>query len=132
MRTRATAAHGYTLVEVLLALFLVSIGILSAAPMFVYVMRGNAAGADLAAANTMAAERMEQLRGTDFGSLPPGGSLDMNVAGYSDTTDAHFQVRWRISDAASPVGARKIEVRVVPLRQASRRAVTLATLRSPG
>ena len=46
VRSPRESSGGFTLVEVLIALFLIGIGVLAAAPMFIYAMQGNAVGGD--------------------------------------------------------------------------------------
>jgi len=66
MRTREA---GFTLVEVLVALFLLALGLLAVAPMFVYATRVAAASADLGTVDARAVHRLEVLRATDFSAL---------------------------------------------------------------
>ena len=121
---------GYTLVEVLLALLLVAVGVLAAAPMFMYVAQGNASGADLSKGGSAVLDQLETLRTTPFGTLTDGGSLDADVAGYFDDSHPVFTVRWRISSGVGPPGAKTIQVRALPKGAVgSTRRVTLATVR---
>lgn len=124
-------APGFTLVEVLLAMALMFVGIMAAAPLFVFAMKESAAGADLGSVGAAAVDRMELLRSGDFYSLAAGGSLTSNVSGYSDTSSSRYTVRWQIVDNASPATVRTISVRAIAARQAIGQAkeVTLATLR---
>ena len=125
------SSPGYTLVEVLLALLLVAVGVLAAAPMFMYAAQGNASGADLSQGGAVVLEQLETLRKTPFGTLTDGGSLDADVAGYFDDSHPVFTTRWRISSAAAPPGAKTIQVRAVPKGNGGgpARQVTLATVR---
>jgi len=124
-------ANGFTLVETLMALLLISIGVLAAAPMFMYAMQGNASGADFGAAGAMAVERMELLRSANYAALPSGGSVDANVNGYFDDADPGYTVRWRIVTNAAPVGTKTITVRTIATRQVVglQKSVTLTTMR---
>ena len=123
---------GFTLVEVLLALFLIAVGVLAAAPMFMYAVRGNAVGADVGSASALAEERMELLRTTPFADLTEGGSLDDNVEGYFDDSTSGYTVRWQISTGAGPGLAKTIAVRAVVERPTAPAAkqITLTTLRA--
>lgn len=124
-------APGFTLVEVLLAMALMFVGIMAAAPLFVFAMKESAAGADLGSVGAAAVDRMELLRSGDFYSLAAGGSLTSNVSGYSDTSSTRYTVRWQIVDNASPATVRTISVRAIAARQTIGQAkeLTLATLR---
>jgi prepilin-type N-terminal cleavage/methylation domain-containing protein len=122
---------GFTLVEVIVALFLIGLGVLAAAPMFLFAMQGNAVGGEKGAAGALAVERMELLRAADFVTLAPGGSLAVNTTGYVDTSDPNYTVRWLITANTTPPGAITISVRVVPAGTipGSSREVTLTTIR---
>ena len=76
---------GTSLLEVLVALLLISMGALSVAPMFVSSAEANAAGADISSLTSRATARMEALRASTFQGMAPGGSLTSNVTNYSDT-----------------------------------------------
>lgn len=130
-RTAAADARGFSLVEVLVALFLIGLGVLAAAPMFIYAMQGNATGADFGSVGALAVERMEQLRSQTFVNLPAGGSLTVSQNGYSDLTDPEYILRWSITDDAAPATIKTISVRVIAVRQVvgERKEITLTTLR---
>ena len=127
-----TGARGFSLVEVLLALALLFVGIVAAAPMFIFAMKETAAGADMGAVGAAAVDRMELLRASDFYSLPAGGSLTSNVGGYSDTSNTRCTVRWQIMDNGSPATVKTVSVRAIAARQAigNAKEVTLTSLRA--
>jgi prepilin-type N-terminal cleavage/methylation domain-containing protein len=135
MRKTLRRSEGFTLVEVLLALFLLAIGVLAAAPMFIYAMRGNAAGADFGTAGAIGVERMEVLRSTRFTDLDAGGSLTTDTSSggidYFDNSNPDFTVRWQIVDNVSPANTKTITVQVTAVRQVvgNQKGVTLTTMR---
>ena len=130
-RERARATAGFTLLEVLVALVLIGVGVLAAAPMFVYAMQGNAVAADFGSVGAIAVERMELLRAEEYSALAPGGSLTSSVSGYSDTSRPDYVVRWQIADNAVPNGTRSVTVRAIAVRRVvgARKEITLTTLR---
>jgi prepilin-type N-terminal cleavage/methylation domain-containing protein len=125
-------ARGFTLVEVLLALFLMGLTLMAAAPMFIHAMKETAAGADLGWVGALAVQRMELLRAIDFYGLTAGGGLSTNISGYSDTSDPDFTVRWQIVDNASPATLKTVSVRVIATRTAigRQKETTLTTVRA--
>ncbi len=128
-------ASGMTLVEVLMALFLIGIGVLAAAPMFIYAMQGNAVGADLGTVGAVAVERMELLRSSNYGVLTAGGSLGGNVSGYFDNSNPAVTVRWTIADTVvGSVAMKTITVRALANRQVvgERKDITMTTERGKG
>ena len=124
-------SNGVTLVEVLIAMFLIGIGVLAAAPMFMYAMQGNAVGGDFGSVGAVAVERMELLRSTDYFSLPAGGSLTSNVTDYFDVRNPEVTQRWSITNNTTPPGTKTIAVRVIANRQVvgERKEVTLTMIR---
>ena len=138
VRNASGGAGGFTLVEVMLALFLIGIGVLAAAPMFILAMQGNAVGADFGWVGAVGVERMELLRTEPYSSLPAGGSLTVNAAGYFDTSTPGVTVRWTIADNTTPARTKTITVLVVADRQVvgDRKNVTIdddpgAVMRTP-
>jgi hypothetical protein len=114
-----------------MALLLIGLGALAVAPMFMYAMEGNSVGADLGSVGAIAVERLELLRVEEFNNLTAGGDLDNDVAGYSDTGDPDYVVRWTIANNATPPNTRLITVRVIAVREVVGEAkeVTLTTVR---
>jgi hypothetical protein len=125
-----TGAGGFSLVEVLLALFLLGLGVLAAAPMFMYAVQGNAVGADYGTVGAVAVDRMETLRSLPFHALVVGGSITTDQTGYVDLSDPDHIVRWRILNSGTP-SVKTIVVRVIATREVVGRAkeVTLLTMR---
>jgi prepilin-type N-terminal cleavage/methylation domain-containing protein len=109
--------RGTSLVEVLAALFLISIALLAASPMFILSTKQDAAGADMGRIGARATARLELLRTTPFYDLAPGGSLASDVTDYFDASDPDVAVRWEIIDGGGPTGTKTIAVRAVAARQ---------------
>ena len=127
------SSSGFTLVETIVALFLIGLGVLAAAPMFMYAMQGNAVGGEKGEAGALAVEQMETLRAAAYGTLTDGGSLTVNTAGYVDASDPDHTVRWLIAANTAPTGSKVITVRVIPAGTipGSSREVTLTSIRGP-
>ena len=125
------SSSGFTLIEVVLALFFIAIGVIATAPLFVYASKQNASGKDLGTVGAAAVRRMEILRSTDFGNLDPGGDLESNVAGYFDAADPEVLVRWTvIANPNPPAGTRVVTVRAMAAGSIRRaKDATLVTIR---
>jgi len=132
MRGVSRSASGFSLVEVILAIFLMGLALMYAAPLFISSIKETAAGADLGSVGARAVDRMERLRQNDFYALGAGGSLTSDVTNYSDTTDAAYTVRWQIVDNGSPATMKTINVRVIASRTSNgtQKELTLATTRA--
>ena len=122
---------GFTLIEVLVALLVLSVAAAGIAVLFAMSIRDARAARDQTTAIVMAVERMEQLRAltwgidaatgallsdvtTELGRSPPDasgnglgpsppGSLDTNTPGYVDYLDGRG--RWIGTGATPPAGA---------------------------
>jgi prepilin-type N-terminal cleavage/methylation domain-containing protein len=122
---------GFSLIEVLVAIGIIVVLVTSVSQLFAVATRSNVDARVRTAATLLATEKLEELRELAFGfdsqgatltdvttdtsaavmtaggtGLMPGGSLDQNVAGYSDSLDlfgrrtdlarADFVRRWAI------------------------------------
>jgi len=123
---------GFTLVEILVAVALMSLTLLAAAPLFAYALRETATGADLGSIGAVAVDRMELLRGNDFFGLAAGGSLSTNDTGFSDVSSPAYTVRWQIVNNATPTTMKTINVRVIATRRSTglQKEVTVTCLRA--
>ena len=124
--------RGTSLLEVLIALFLLAVAVVSLAPMFMTSAAVGAAGGKIGTLNSVANDRMETLRAAPFHTLGAGGSLTSDVSGYSDTSDPDFPVRWEIVNGGGPTGTRTITVRALGISPipGQSRSVELTSLRS--
>lgn len=108
--------NGFSLVEVLLALFLLQVALIALAPLFIIASQSTATAGDMGSVGALAVQRMELLREIPFDTLTAGGSLTSNVTGFFDNSDPDFVVRWRVTDNASPATLKTIDVRVFATR----------------
>ena len=125
--------QGFTLTEVLIAMFLMGLGVLAAAPMFLFAMQANEVGSDIGSAGALAVDRLERLRSEQYDTLTAGGSIATNTVDFSDTSDPDFDIRWLIVDDSPISDTKTITVRVIPAGSlpGARRVVTLTTVRAP-
>ncbi|MEW6161755.1 MAG: prepilin-type N-terminal cleavage/methylation domain-containing protein [Nitrospirota bacterium] len=70
--------NGFTLVEVLIALAILSIGLLALAGLQVVVIKANAGSKNLTSAVILAEAKIEELKRNGFGSLTNGNFQDPN------------------------------------------------------
>jgi prepilin-type N-terminal cleavage/methylation domain-containing protein len=125
-------ASGFTLMEVVIALFLIAVGVIATAPLFVYALQENAGGGDMGTVGAAAVTRMETLRAAAFGTLPAGGSLTSDVNGYSDFSVPEVVVRWTIADNPNPaIPSKTITVEAIAIGESigRRKSVTMVTVR---
>ncbi|MCP3980616.1 MAG: prepilin-type N-terminal cleavage/methylation domain-containing protein [bacterium] len=130
--------RGFTLAEVLIAVFLLGGGVLAIAPMFVYSVKDNNKSAEMNLLGSLAMERMELLRSTEYRDLDAGGELDRNVSvngvPYFDISNTGYVIRWQITDDVPRNGVKAVTTTALKrqgrfTRHLPQRKVTFSTLR---
>jgi prepilin-type N-terminal cleavage/methylation domain-containing protein len=139
---RLLHAHGLSLVEVLVATAILTICLVSLAPLFTLATSSNTAAAYTTEAAVLAEQRLEELRALPWtpdllgtGLTPsPANALQENITGYVDYLDvfgkaldsdgpkppggASFTRRWSIEPlAADPANTLVIQALVIPQRE---------------
>ena len=107
--------RGYSLFDAVLILLTMASLVLAAAPLFLEAARAVTARADAAPIVELGVGRMNELRSTPYDALAPGGSLEQDLPSYFLRDDGYV-VRWRITERATPVGSKTVEVRVLSER----------------
>jgi prepilin-type N-terminal cleavage/methylation domain-containing protein len=116
MMNRKRASSGFTLVEIMIALSLLGIGLLSLAVMQVTAMQYAARGRHLTKAAAIAEQRMERLMHQTWDDIAPTGwtapaTVNEVVQGPTDKTEQAYEESWRITDVDAG-RTRSIDVRV--------------------
>ena len=120
--------HGFTVVELLLAIMLLSVGMLASAGILVSSTRLQRLAGSRAELTTLAEAKLEELRA--YGQTIPadplrarlaiGGSTTTTTMSYADSVtglnDVVYIRRWQIS--AGIAGARQVQLRVAPRARA--------------
>lgn len=78
MRLRIKNCRGFSLVEFMIAIVILSIGLLALAGLQTTAIRGNKGSKDLTTAVLLTEKKMEELKNTPFSSLTIGTSNDPN------------------------------------------------------
>ena len=78
---------GFTLIETVIALLVLTIGLLGMAALSISVMQGNKSSNRISTATALAQDKMEELRGLGYGSLPGSDSGDIDINGLSYSWD---------------------------------------------
>lgn len=121
---RRTARHGFTIVELLLAIILLSVGMLASAGILVSSTRLQRMAGSRAELTMMGEAKLEELRA--YGQtkaadplrsrLAIGGSTTTTTTAYADSVTGlngtTYIRRWQLS--AGIAGARQVQLRVVP------------------
>jgi len=143
MKSTKESQEGFSLIEVMIAIVILTVGLLSLAQMMVVATSANALAGRMTASAALAKQQLELLKAAPFytnpanpsiGDINPllaaGGRLDQNDAGYFQLYDADgqpvdpgegalFAVRWQITLIVEPKGVMplamlRIAVRCLP------------------
>lgn len=121
----SSADTGYSLIEVLVAMAIFSIGILAVASMVQSTTRNNTKGNVLTQATMLARGKIEELkRITDVSTLVDGVEDNIDASG---SPGGIYRREWDISNGPT-TGSRKIVVTVSWTRENQTRSVVLTTL----
>lgn len=129
---------GFSLIEVMVSIVILTVGLLSLAQMMVVATNANSLAGRMTASAAMAKERLELLRAAPFYTdvnartvnpiLQPGGDVNNNAGGYFQYYDidgrplpgaggALYLVRWQVQNlgvGALPLAMIRITVRCLP------------------
>lgn len=95
---------GFTLVETLIAVVILSFGLIAVTNLMLVASTSNTVANQATAATSVASEQLEVLKALRFADpgLGAGGDLDNNATGYFRFTDfpgvGQIRTRWRITD----------------------------------
>ena len=111
--------NGFTLVEILVAVFVLVVGILGVISVSTTVINGNAFGKRITTATTLAQDKIEELKGTDYTSITSGGP---------ETQQPIYTRTWTVTTDLPAAGMKTIEVAVAFPWKGTAHNVTLKTL----
>ena len=109
---------GFSLVEVLVAVFMATIVFLSLAQLIGLSVEASRAASDTTQASALADDRLSRLAQTEYSALAPGGSVTGDVNGFFETLDVDadgtldYRRRWEVTDMGD---SKRVRVRVTSL-----------------
>ena len=112
--TKARSSHGFSLLELLIALVVFVIGVLGVASLLVSGIHLQTLSRKATEASAFAEAKVEELRVIDLTDLQRsvGGALDSNVAShYDEPAGTSFTRRWQVSPG--PAGTQDLTVAVI-------------------
>jgi type IV pilus modification protein PilV len=112
-------ARGFTLIEVLVAMNIFSVALLGIAMSTASVIKANQVSYYTSLANTLAQDKLEQLKATPS-SIASGGPVTDTISGKS------FSRSWTVTANSPATGMHKIDVTVTWTDYQSR-SITLST-----
>ncbi|MEY4095524.1 MAG: hypothetical protein RLZZ53_2723 [Acidobacteriota bacterium] len=110
--------RGFTLVEVLFAMVILTVALVSMAELMAITLRMQMMGRNETAAIRLVQSKIDELVAVDFATaaVAIGGSLTADVASYNDDPADGFHRRWEITEIAGETNVRTLTVRVIPER----------------
>ncbi len=117
---------GFTLIEILIAVFLLVVALVGAAAVTTSVIKGNASSQTLTTATTLAKDKMEELKATNYTALSAGTVTDYARADgtvQASATGSYYTRSW----SAPGTDTKTITVTVT---WSANRTVQLRTIRA--
>jgi len=123
-------AAGFTLVEVLVSMLVLTIGMVAIAALLAVTTQMHIGAREPARSTRLAQDKVDELMKLNFSSAPAiavGGDLDADEADYSETPLTGVTVRWAVADGPTD-DTRVLTVRVVNMRAQQYRQTDLTTI----
>lgn len=114
------AQRGFTFIETLISLAVLSIAVISIVQMFTLSAKQNAVAADLTKLTTFAQDKMEELKSMKYKVLIAAGdvgSVTTPVSGYYDDPEPDYQRLWEIDVGNPTPGMTTVRVKVISSRK---------------
>jgi prepilin-type N-terminal cleavage/methylation domain-containing protein len=78
-------AEGFTLIEIMIAVAIISIGLLALGGLQVSLIRGNALSQRMTAAISVAEQKMEQVKNTSYTNIEAESATQIQASGFNFT-----------------------------------------------
>jgi type IV pilus modification protein PilV len=138
--------EGWTLIEVLVAIVILTVGLLAVGTMQISAIKGNFMSGNTSIALTLASEKMEDLFNRDYNDAVLGDTATGNNGNLTSITGTDHEENvsedgtvgaggfyrriWNIADAATPMPTMK-EISVIVTWENNRHRVTISSMRRP-
>jgi prepilin-type N-terminal cleavage/methylation domain-containing protein len=116
--TRRGGESGFTLIEIMIAMFILVTALLGIISTTVVVIKSNSFSKTMTTATTLARDRMEILKNTGYN----------NLAGGSDTLDSTYTRTWTVINNSPSTNMKSITVSVVWTWQGTSHTVNLQSI----
>ncbi|MCK9295764.1 MAG: prepilin-type N-terminal cleavage/methylation domain-containing protein [Desulfobulbaceae bacterium] len=131
---------GFTLIEVLIAICVLTIGILSANVMQITAISGNSTANRITESTSWASDRVESLLGLDYddatlrdGTADGDAGLDdigANADGNLTSPDGNYTIYWNVSVDSPFIGVKTINVIITTQEKGTTKSVTMTYIKA--
>jgi len=100
MKEPMSGQKGFTLLEVMIAVFLLAVAIMGVVSLTTSVIKGNFSSQTLTTATTLAKDKMEEQKAANFTALPTAGSPDYARADgtvQTSATGSYYTRTWGVA-----------------------------------
>ncbi|MDY7032896.1 MAG: prepilin-type N-terminal cleavage/methylation domain-containing protein [Thermodesulfobacteriota bacterium] len=111
MRNLLSKREGFTLLEVLISMSVLSMGLLGVAAMSVYVSQGNAQARKVTAATVLAQSQLEAFKDMAYASITTGSDSN-NPVDESGNAGGIYTRTWTVTDNVPYANVKKVECTV--------------------
>ncbi len=115
---KISSPSGFTLIEVMIAMMILTVGLLGVAGVVTAVINGNKLSEGITMATTLAQDKLEEMKDTNYDSL---GS-------NSDTQQSIYTRTWTTTADSPAAGMKTIQVTVQFFLRGTSHNVTLTTI----
>jgi prepilin-type N-terminal cleavage/methylation domain-containing protein len=132
-----TNERGFTLIEVLIAMVIMTVALVAMAELMAIMLRMQMLGRNETAAVRLIQSKIDEIVNVNFTTTTAtdvGGSLTSDVGAYFDTPANGFKRRWQISAITGETKVRTLTVRVIPTiadRRTNAQVELTTIIRSP-
>ncbi len=103
IRSNIERNHGFTLIEILIAIVILTIGLLALVSVTVMVIKGNSLNRGITTATTLAKDQLETLKNTNYNSVASSSGW-LTVTGFSG-----YERSWQVTTSGNQ---KKIDMEV--------------------
>ena len=105
MRRLRDDNSGFTLIEVLVAMVILSVGLLGTAALITGIINGNKVSNRITTATVLAQDKMEEIRGLGFSGMPASDTT--TTESYNSITNYSLYKRVTFTDVDNPAAGMK-------------------------
>ena len=117
----ADSERGFTLIEVLVAMVVLTVALVALAELMAITLRMQMLGRNDTSATRLAQQKLDELVGltptwTAAPAIQIGGSLTANVNNFNDSPVAGYTRRWQVTAGPNDPGSNAGDLRIVTIR----------------